>query len=313
MKVIVLDPAVDNVNAGDEIISNSVQSISKLGPNDVTRLTTHRMLRASERKLVSDADLVILSGTNALSSRMERFRQWFVDPDLALRMSNKLLLLGVGWWQYQQPPNMYTRALFRRILTDRLPHSTRDQYTSDRISSLGFGNLMTGCPTMWNLDDNCQRALGSNDRALITVTDYKRQDPEIDRRWIAVVKENYSRVEIVGMGPGDENHFNQLGISGVEWRGQGVDALEAALPGADFIGTRLHAGVRALQRGRPAAILAVDNRAVEISRSTGLNVVDRADTLGIHRAIRSGDAPPPLTLNKAAVDQWLQEFEKAVG
>ena len=313
MKIVVLDPAVDNVNAGDEIISSSVQGIPKLGPDDVTRLTTHRVLRASERKLVSEADLVVLSGTNALSSRMERFRQWFVDPDLALRMSNKLLLLGVGWWQYQQPPNMYTRALFRRILTRRLPHSTRDQYTSDRISSLGFENLMTGCPTMWNLGADCQQPLGNNDRALITVTDYKRQDPEIDRRWISVVKENYSRVGIVGMGPGDESHFTRLGISGVEWKGQGVDALEAELPGADFIGTRLHAGVRALQRGRPAAVLAVDNRAVEISRSTGLNVVDRADTLGIHRAIRSESAPAPLTLNKTAINQWLQEFGKAVG
>ena len=310
MKIVVFDPAYETQNAGDQIISAAAQKIPGLGLNDVERVTTHRLLNSKERKLVSDADMVILSGTNALSSRMEKFGQWLIDPDLALRMRNKLLLLGVGWWQYQQPPNAYTRVLLRQLLTNKMTHSCRDQYTSDRISALGVNNLMTGCPTMWDLAPDCQAPLGRNSRAVITVTDYKQSTPDVDQRWIAVVKEKYAEVDLVGMGPGDESYFNRLGISGVTWRGLGTDVLDISLPGADFVGTRLHAGVRSLQIGQPSLILAVDNRAREISRTTGLNVVDRSDTLGTYRAIHGETAPRELTMDRAAIDRWLREFER---
>ncbi|WP_176475174.1 polysaccharide pyruvyl transferase family protein [Dietzia natronolimnaea] len=313
MKIVVFDPALENVNAGDEIISTSVQSIPGLAVGDAERLTTHRLLRKDERRLVSEADLVVLSGTNAISSRMERFRQWLIDPDLAIRMRNKLLLVGVGWWQYQDEPNLYTRNLLRIILTDKLTHSTRDAYTNKRITALGFSSLMTGCPTMWNLEERAQRPLGRNDRAVITITDYKRSDPEADRRWISVVKEKYSEVGIVGMGPGDGSYFRELGIPDVVWKGAGVSSLDAALPGADFVGTRLHAGVRALQCGQPALILAVDNRAFEISKDSGLNVESRWDTLAIHRSIHGRVQPSPLSIDYAAIRKWREAFGAHAG
>lgn len=312
MKIVVFDPAVENVNAGDEIISSAVQAIPHLHEGDVERLTTHRLLRKSERDLVSDADLLVLSGTNAISSRMEKFGQWLIDPDLARRMRNKLMLLGVGWWQYQGPPSLYTRNLLNFILTDQVPHSTRDSYTHDRISALGKRSMMTGCPTMWNLPSDCQRPLTGSGRAVITVTDYKRMDPDIDRRWISVVKEHYSEVDIVGMGPGDRSHFEGLGIDSVAWKGQGTADLEAALQGADFIGTRLHAGVKALQNGRPTLILAVDNRAKEISKSTGLNVTDRADTLAIHRGVTGETVPPALFMDQESIQLWRSLYEEYV-
>lgn len=312
MKIVVFDPAVENVNAGDEIISSAVQGLPHLHQGDVERLTTHRLLRKSERDLVSQADLLVLSGTNAISSRMEKFGQWLIDPDLARRMRNKLMLLGVGWWQYQGPPNLYTRNLLNFILTDQVPHSTRDLYTHDRISALGKKSIMTGCPTMWSLPWDCQRPLIGSGRAVITVTDYKRMDPDIDRRWISVVKERYSEVDIVGMGPGDKSHFEGLGIDGVTWKGQGTVDLEAALQDAEFIGTRLHAGVKALQNGRPTLILAVDNRAKEISKSTGLHVADRADTLAIHRSVTGETVPPALTMNQESIQLWKSQYEEYV-
>jgi hypothetical protein len=47
--------------------------------------------------------------------------------------------------------------------------------------------------------------------------------------------------------------------------------------GCDYIGTRLHAGIKALQLGNNALILSVDNRAKEIARDTGLPVVSREE------------------------------------
>ena len=48
-------------------------------------------------------------------------------------------------------------------------------------------------------------------------------------------------------------------------------------PKIDYIGTRLHAGVRALQNNVRTLILAVDNRAIEIGKDVNLNVIKRED------------------------------------
>jgi hypothetical protein len=41
----------------------------------------------------------------------------------------------------------------------------------------------------------------------------------------------------------------------------------------DFVGARLHGGIRALQRGRRTLTIALDNRAREIAGDTGMPVV----------------------------------------
>ena len=95
-------------------------------------------------------------------------------------------------------------------------------------------------------------------------------------------------------GPGDRAYWDQLGIQGVNWGGQGTAALAAATEQRDFVGTRLHAGIHAMQAGQSGVILAVDNRASEIGTSTGMSVVGRDDLDGLS-AILDGSRPvhPP--------------------
>ena len=45
----------------------------------------------------------------------------------------------------------------------------------------------------------------------------------------------------------------------------------------DYVGTRLHAGIHAMNRGVRTIILAVDNRAAEMGRDFHLPVMDRCD------------------------------------
>lgn len=305
MKITVLDPAVENVNAGDEIISSAIKRIPGLGEYETERITTHRPLRLAERRIVSQSDLVVLGGTNAISSHMERFRQWLVDPDLLLRIRGKLLLLGVGWWQYQDAPCAYTRWLLRNMCTDQLPHSVRDSYTATRLGEIGIRSLMTSCPTMWDLESEKQRPLLSSPRAVITVTDYKHA-PEVDSEWIRAVEANYSEVVAIGMGPGDAEYFSSLHLNKTSWGGVGVAALDRALIDSDFIGTRLHAGVFAIQQGRPSLVLSVDNRAREIASDTNLHVVDRTDVRGLEESLRS--TPSRITLPMTAISQWTSQF-----
>jgi hypothetical protein len=75
----------------------------------------------------------------------------------------------------------------------------------------------------------------------------------------------------------------------------------------DFVGTRLHGGIRALQKGRRALILAVDNRAAEISKDTGLPVLPRTDLAGIEEWIEGG-AETRLDLPQQAIEDWRAQF-----
>lgn len=47
----------------------------------------------------------------------------------------------------------------------------------------------------------------------------------------------------------------------------------------DYVGTRLHGGIQALNFGKRSIILAVDNRALEIAKDTNLPVIKRESTM----------------------------------
>jgi hypothetical protein len=75
----------------------------------------------------------------------------------------------------------------------------------------------------------------------------------------------------------------------------------------DVVGSRLHGGIRALQRGRRAQIMAIDNRAREIARDTGLSVLERDDLAGLRRWIEN-PAPLRLELPRQAIAEWRESF-----
>ena len=43
----------------------------------------------------------------------------------------------------------------------------------------------------------------------------------------------------------------------------------------DYVGTRLHAGIRALQHKKRTIIIGIDNRAIEKAKDFNLTVIDR--------------------------------------
>jgi polysaccharide pyruvyl transferase WcaK-like protein len=76
----------------------------------------------------------------------------------------------------------------------------------------------------------------------------------------------------------------------------------------DFIGLRLHAGIRSLQRSRRTLIVAIDNRATEISKDTNLPVVARGDLKAIESWITTS-SPTKIQLPEAAIASWKQQFQ----
>lgn len=75
----------------------------------------------------------------------------------------------------------------------------------------------------------------------------------------------------------------------------------------DFIGTRLHAGIRALQKCRRSIIIAIDNRAIEMGRDFGIPIVSRGDIDGLRRMIKT-EWSLNIDLPEENIRFWRSQF-----
>ena len=93
--------------------------------------------------LVRQKQLLFVSGTNLLSSNLESRFQWKIHDGQKSFLKNKVVLLGCGWWQYQEGITPYTRKIYKSILHNgNLLHSVRDQYTLNKLKSIGIENIV---------------------------------------------------------------------------------------------------------------------------------------------------------------------------
>lgn len=311
MQVGWLNPRIDSKNLGDEIIEDAVQrELSSLLAEDVDLigLPTQRILTRAERRRAANCDLFVVGGTNLLNGNIPRYIQWKLDPGLVATYSGKTILLGVGWWQYQRL-NRLSSAIWRRLLVGQA-HSVRDSYTAARLQGLGIDATNTGCPTMWALPDEIVFGPTSS-KVISTVTDYHK-NPERDLRMLRHLGENYEEVLVWLQGSKDKAYLDSLDMN-VRF----VDPTLAAFDGVlaqgdvDYFGTRLHAGVRALQHGVRSTVIAIDNRAAEIARDTGLPVV--AEQFSANEVKNSTQSERvKLSLAHREIEAWKASLRSAV-
>jgi polysaccharide pyruvyl transferase WcaK-like protein len=322
MNVFVFDPGVMNgpngvsSNLGDLIIREAVLNElgDVFGDATTTCVSSHEWLPASAVASLRSADLVFVGGTNLLSSNMNRYRQWKINLRSAVRI-RRAVLLGVGWWQYQKPANLYTRCLLWTALSGKYLHSVRDEYTKEKLKQAGIHNVLnTGCPTMWRLTPALlsKIPITKADTALCATTDYNK-NPALDLAFLTAVGRLYKRVFIWPQGSQDTEYLSELRVR-AEILPHSYDALLQFLNSDvhfDYIGTRLHAGIRCLNAGKRSLVIIVDNRGREISRDTGLHCVERGDLNALEQWVRV-PMPVVLKLNTQAIEKWKSQFSGMV-
>lgn len=312
--MVLYDPAVSSLNMGDHIISDSCRRelAPVLGSSFVVSVSTHLPV-SKYMKYLDEADRRFVCGSNLLRGRMNaRFRQWDLTPVTA-RYVGPAILMGVGWWQYGDDLNAYTRWLYRKVLSRDAVHSVRDEYTARQLRGMGFANVLnTACPTMWQLSEEHCRSVpsGKASMALTTVTDYNR-DPHRDRFMLEELAKRYKRVRIWLQGTRDLLYLESLEL---DWRD--FDLIPPSLgdydesladEDVDYVGTRLHAGIRALQHGRRAIVIGVDNRAAEKHRDFNLPYLPREniDELGARIESRFRTS---IRVPREAIASWKAQF-----
>lgn len=270
-----------SANLGDEIIMSYIRwHLIDLFPNCIfNSIPTQMKLDSRARKVLERSQLNFVCGTNLVASNMRTRKQWNVNLSDTF-IKNKFILIGVGWWQYQDKPDAYTRFLFKHLLSSDYIHSVRDEYTKNKFIEAGITNVInTGCPTMWKLTSDFCREIpcAKADSVVFTLTDYKKS-PENDKQLIRILKENYNRVSIWIQNDDDYSYLSALTkMDEIEIIPPSLTAYDSFLKAnkCDYVGTRLHGGIRALNYRKRTIILAVDNRAKEIGNDTGLQVLDR--------------------------------------
>ena len=182
--ICLLDPALPRKdgnpldNLGDCVISEAIiKELEDLRLPQIHRLPTKRKLKASELQLVREADIVLLGGSNLLSSNLRRYNQWKISAsirNLIWPPLTNVICCGTGWWQYQGAPTVRTRMFYSRVLSPNKLHSVRDQYSVTKLRQCGIENVVnTSCPTLWSLHGReTNHRQGKN--IVFTLTDYKK-------------------------------------------------------------------------------------------------------------------------------------------
>jgi len=191
----------------------------------------------------------------------------------------------------------------------------RDSYTAKLArEGLGIsGATNTACPTMWCLTDSHIQSIhrDKGDECIFALTDYAKH-PESDGELIRSLKSTYGRKLLFWpQGKGDLRYARSLGYDGPAID-ENLDALLKVLSSGtkfDYIGTRLHAGVLCLEHRVRTMIIAIDNRATEIGRDTGLPTIARGDIDGIQEWLRGSDGVQ-LKLPSDNIKRWKESLLK---
>jgi polysaccharide pyruvyl transferase WcaK-like protein len=312
MNITLFDTSAATDNLGDEIIMNAIEKVVRqLFPDAyIYKVATHEYMSRVSRRILARSELSFVCGTNLLSSNMSfRGIQWKLNP-WDVSVLDHAILCGVGWRDYDKKPNAYTRWLLGRVLKHNQVHSVRDRYTKERLSNIGVDVVNTSCPTLWELTpEHCAVIPQKKTDSVLTTLNWYRPSQEIDADFLKALTRNYKKVYFWPQTSQDIGYFEGLGVSGIKRISPSMTTYNTFLENedVDFIGHRLHGGIRALQKLKRSLITAVDNRATEISRDTGLPIIDRPDLAGMEKWIWS-EAPTTLALPTEAISQWKQQF-----
>ena len=316
-KIIVYNPSITTLNVGDNVIYDSIEGILKplFQDNFVVQVSTHLPVSSTFANLLKDADLKVVCGTNLLRNMLERrFKQWHINLFNAKKLG-PVVLIGVGWQKDKMPFTPYTKMVYKTILSKTALHSVRDEYTKQMLEKMGFKNVInTGCPTIWSLTrEKCASIPKSKQNNVVfTLTDYNR-NKSVDKMIVDVLAQNYKKVYLWLQGVDDLDYARELGIlESVITISPSLEAYDQILSSVDdleYIGTRLHGGIRALQHGKRTMILAVDNRAIEKKKDFNIPVVERDKlTIDSLTELICSQRKTDIVIPEENIKKWKSQF-----
>ena len=261
------------------------------------------------------SSLKFVTGTNLLAYNM--LRPW---PNFNVNLFNckpykNMILVGCGVTPNKSnKANLYTRFLYKKILSKDYVHSVRDDRTKKFVESLGFKAINTGCATMWGFSKNFCKQIPTkkSEDVIFTLTDYCK-DEKRDQILIDILNRNYKNVYFWIQGSEDYNYLKTFNnIENIKVVGSSIKEFETLLKKEiDYVGTRLHAGIFSMQNKKRSIIIAVDNRAKDIKKSYNLNIIDREE---IEKKLENkilSSFETKINIDIENINKWKAQFRKS--
>lgn len=319
--IIIFDTSSGSQNMGDYIINESIdRELGFLIDNNFTvHYATHTPITHFYQNLRKNpvynfcdkADYKFLAGTNAIQYNM--IRPW---ANLNINRFNcksykNTILVGVGVNPNSSKMNHYTKSLFKSILSKDYVHSVRDERTKQLLNSLGFKAENTGCATLWMLTkDHCaQIKKEKSSNVIFTLTDYEK-DSKKDQELINILNNNYKKIYYWVQGSEDLEYLNSLkNTENIVIVGPNLKSYKKVLLSGDidYVGTRLHAGVYAMQHKVRSIILAIDNRARDMKKTYNLVAIERDKIANIEELIHSRFSTD-IRIDEKKINDWKAQF-----
>jgi len=313
-KIVIFTPAISASNIGDEIIYEACNKvINSMYPNAFyVNASTHLPLD-SWMKQFKDADLKFVAGSNLLGRQSFCKRSPWNLNIFSLKWATPSILMGVGWQRYQKKnTTLFSKYVYKKVLSRDFIHSVRDNYTLEKVKKLGFENVLnTGCPTMWGLTPEHCKAIPNkkSDKVVLTITDYNK-DFQRDSYMIDILTKNYEEVFVWLQGYQDYAYLQTMSsFTKLKIIPPSLGAYSSFLNNeqVDFVGTRLHSGIKALQYGKRTIIIGIDNRANEKAKDFNLPVLSRESITDLESLINS-NFKTEISLPVDNINQWKSQF-----
>lgn len=316
------DTSIGSLNLGDQIINSSIKANwpEIFSQNYIINLPTHtpllytwqNLLLKKRDSIMMKTDYKFVCGTNLLYTNMLRpLPSWNIYRHNT-RLARNSILLGVGIGRNSKRVGLYTRSLYRSLLSKEYIHSVRDEQAEMLVKSLGLRVMNTGCPTLWGLTPEFCATIPTkkSKQVIVTLTGYHR-DFEMDRLMLEIAGRHYENIMFWPQSFADLDYLHELNVlQNVTVIHPSLDAFKEALSGdVDYIGNRLHGGIFAMQHRRRSIIVGIDYRASTMVRSFSIPYVDRVDLRDqLDRMILS-EWPTEITgLDFSAIEQWKKQF-----
>lgn len=327
--IVLLDPSLGNNNGaisnnlGDLIIYESIKEVLKeIFPEaTIVRVSTHVEIGSTEKKILKSADITFVGGSNLLCSNIRHFNRFTPKKNKGFYLFpgfKNTVLIGAGWNNYDQPPDWATKIYYRKILNKEYYQSLRDNYSVNQLNHIGLNkNLNTCCPTAWNLNTDFVNKFNPKLNTILYTVNGFHNIRKIDENIIEIIFRSEPKdIFFFPQTTLDIEYFSTLEIykknkKRFKIMGLRIEELLHLLKSIklNYIGARLHSGIRCLKENNPTLILGFDNRAFEINKDTKLNVVDFTDLNTINNWVMGKYIPPLIELPKANILLWKNQFK----
>ena len=311
---VMLNTYIGSDNEGDNIIMTYCSNIMKDIVNNKQLINIPTHIYDNKIETIKTYKK-ILCGTNIIYKNMEENMLWTFPNDFTNLKNTILMGVGLQSKDIDKDMSSFSKKFFNYILCKDGYHSVRDEHTKQALEKIGISNVLnTGCPTMWNLTKEfCQTIPKTKSESVVTtITDYDK-DEKNDLLMLNILKNNYKNVYIWIQGQYDYDYLKTIiNLDDFILIPPSLEMLDRILINndVDYVGTRLHAGIRSLNMKKRSLVISIDNRARDIGEDTNLPVLERKKIeYDLENWINS-EYITQINIPEKNIELWKKQFKK---